>query len=222
MTPSQRIIDGYNAHAPRLFRQYNALPFEAVHAPILTLLPPPNTPMYSGRHLAHDRRRTVLDLGAGSGRDAAWFAARRYRVTAVEPASGLRIRAERANRGADIRWIDAALPSIPQVCALDETFDIIMVSAVWAHLPAGDRERAMATIAALSAPYGRIFLSVRQGPGATDRPTFPVAAAETNALATSAGLTSIFETVTPSVQAQNQMAGVTWRRHCFVKPREPE
>lgn len=39
----------------------------------------------------------VIDLGAGSGRDAAWFAARGFQVVAAEPAA--RMRAEKASAG---------------------------------------------------------------------------------------------------------------------------
>jgi protein-L-isoaspartate O-methyltransferase len=40
--------------------------------------------------LLSDATGTVLDVGAGSGRDAAWFAARGHDVVAVEPTSAMR------------------------------------------------------------------------------------------------------------------------------------
>ena len=51
------------------------------------------------RGLLPDAPGTVLDIGAGSGRDAAWFSAQGYDVIAVEPSSGMRSRgATRAPR----------------------------------------------------------------------------------------------------------------------------
>lgn len=55
------LIPHYELHASRLVEQYESLSFQEVHAGLLDLLPPPGG--------------TVLDIGAGSGRDAAWFAA---------------------------------------------------------------------------------------------------------------------------------------------------
>ena len=53
-------IPHYEQNANQLVAQYESLTFEDVHPSILDLLPA------SGA--------TILDVGAGSGRDAAWFA----------------------------------------------------------------------------------------------------------------------------------------------------
>ena len=55
------VVASYNAGAPTLAPGYEDLPFEQVHASVLDLLP--------------DQGACVLDMGAGSGRDSAWFAA---------------------------------------------------------------------------------------------------------------------------------------------------
>ena len=57
--------DGYAAQAEALVSQYESIAFSDIHAAILPLLPAPP---------AH-----VLDVGAGTGRDAAVFAALGYR-----------------------------------------------------------------------------------------------------------------------------------------------
>ncbi|RUT67608.1 SAM-dependent methyltransferase, partial [Flavobacterium cupreum] len=64
-------IPHYEQNAQELVDRYESLSFEHVHADLLDLLPAPGA--------------TILDVGAGSGRDAAWFAARGYDVVAVEP-----------------------------------------------------------------------------------------------------------------------------------------
>ena len=70
------VVASYNAKAPTLVRDYEDLLFEQVHAPVLDLLPDP------GAH--------ILDMGAGSGRDAAWFATNGYKVVAAEPSAEMR------------------------------------------------------------------------------------------------------------------------------------
>jgi DNA repair protein RadA/Sms len=77
---------------------YESLAFEEAHGPILDLLPA--TP---GR---------VLDVGAGSGRDAAWFAYRGHAVVAVEPSDNMRRQARERHADPRIRWIDDALPGL--------------------------------------------------------------------------------------------------------------
>lgn len=52
------VVASYNTNAPTLAPGYECLPFEEVHAPVLDLLP--------------DASACVLDMGAGTGRDAAW------------------------------------------------------------------------------------------------------------------------------------------------------
>jgi SAM-dependent methyltransferase len=77
---------------------YESLAFEDAHQSILDLLPA--TP---GR---------VLDVGAGSGRDAAWFAYRGHEVVAVEPSDNMRRQARERHADPRIRWIDDALPGL--------------------------------------------------------------------------------------------------------------
>jgi hypothetical protein len=61
----------YDAHAPDLVRRYEAINPVSLHGWLSGLLP--------------DAPGTVLDIGAGSGRDAGWFSAQGPDVIAVEP-----------------------------------------------------------------------------------------------------------------------------------------
>ena len=70
------VVASYNTGAPTLAPEYEGLPFEKIHAPVLDLLP--------------DAGACVLDMGAGTGRDSAWFAANGYNVVAAEPAAAMR------------------------------------------------------------------------------------------------------------------------------------
>lgn len=79
----------YDANAETVAARYEEISAEAVHDWLLDLLP--LSPA------------TVLDIGAGSGRDAAWLAAKGYDVVAVEPSGGMRDAAAQLHSGAVIR-----------------------------------------------------------------------------------------------------------------------
>jgi 2-polyprenyl-3-methyl-5-hydroxy-6-metoxy-1,4-benzoquinol methylase len=85
---------------------------------------------------------SVLDVGAGSGRDAAWLAGKGYSVLAVEPSATMREEAQGRHAVPSIVWMDDRLPSLDAVLRLGAAFDLILVSAVWMHVqPAAVRGR---------------------------------------------------------------------------------
>jgi SAM-dependent methyltransferase len=197
----QAIFEGYAADAHDLVPRFEALQTEDVLAPVLDLLPP--------------RPGKVLDVGAGTGRDAAWLTKRGHRVLAVEPVSELRQAGQALHDKSGIEWLDDSLPLLRRTKALGETFDLILSVAVWQHLPPDQHRVAIATLSSLTALGGRLILSVRHGPGAPNRVCFAadtdhlVAAAKDNRL----GL--LARRRAGSVQLRNQRAGVTWDWLCF-------
>ncbi len=130
----------------------------------------------------------MLDIGAGSGRDAAWFARHGWDVIAAEPADALRAEAERLHESPCIRWINDALPSLPQVQRLGLNFGLIWLSGVWMHVPPDDRARAMRKLAMSLKPGGRLVITLRHGPAPEDRPMWPVDAHEVERLGLDVGL----------------------------------
>lgn len=164
--------DGYAGEADALAVQYESITFEAVHAAILPHLPSP------GR---------ALDIGAGTGRDAAALSRRGFAVVAVEPTAELRAHGERLHAGSAIVWIADMLPDLATVTARGERFDAIFLTAVWMHLDAGERSRAMAVLATLAAPGGRVFVTLRHGPVPEGRRMFDVSGEETAVLAAAHG-----------------------------------
>lgn len=164
----------YDQHAPQLSSQYESLAFESVHAGLLDLLP--------------SAGGLVLDVGAGSGRDAAWLAARGYQVIAVEPAGAMRELARATHPSPAIRWIDDSLPDLLQVSRLGLSFDFILLSAVWMHVAPAQRARALRKLATMLAPNGRIAISLRLGEPDKQRVMHPVSLAELTALARQFGL----------------------------------
>jgi SAM-dependent methyltransferase len=158
---------------------YEAFSFAEIHRGALAFLPPAPGPDGSG---------LVLDVGAGSGRDAQWFAERGWDVVAVEPAAALRAEAARLHDAPRIRWLDDSLPALSATHRLGLAFDLVWLSGVWMHLPPDDRPRAMRKLATLLKPGGRLVLTLRHGPPPDDRPMWPVDAHEVERLGLEFGL----------------------------------
>jgi SAM-dependent methyltransferase len=169
--------EGYGEAADELARQYESVEFADVHRDVLHLFPTP-----VGR---------ILDIGAGSGRDAAALARLGHKVVAAEPVAALRQLGQRLHAAANIEWVDDALPDLAVLRRAATRFDLILLTAVWMHLDEPERVRAMESIAALLAPDGRLIMSLRHGPVPTGRRMFEVSAEETAALGKRYGLRAI-------------------------------
>jgi len=168
---------GYASIADQLVVQYEGISFEEVHGQILHLLPP------AGR---------ALDIGAGTGRDAAALARRGFSVTAAEPTAEMAAHGQRLHAGLDITWIDDALPQLPVLTARGETYHLIMLTAVWMHLDATERVTAMQAVAPLLADGGRVSMTLRHGPVPPGRRMFEVSAEEVIAAAEPHGLALLY------------------------------
>lgn len=192
---------GYAAEAEALVSRYESIAFPDIHAAILPLLPAPPA--------------DLLDIGAGTGRDAAGFAALGYRVTAVEPTTELRLRAIALHPSPQIEWLDDGLPDLPALARHGEAFDVVMLTAVWMHLDEAERRRAMPRLVALMRAWGVMALSLRHGPVPPGRRMFDVSASETIDLAREHGLRCIL--CRTDEDAQLGRPGVTWDRIAFVK-----
>ena len=203
MSDGVRGTAGYAQNAAELAARYDALSFEAVHGAVLHLVPGPPA--------------RVLDVGAGSGRDAAYLARRGLDVVAVEPVDALRSWARRHHRDVTIEWVDDALPELRSLAHRREHFDLIMMTAVWMHLDGVERPRAMQVVASLLSRGGALVISLRHGPPPGDRVMHDVSASETIGLATSVGLALELELATPSTGDANKLAGVSWTRLAFRK-----
>ncbi|MEU6925751.1 class I SAM-dependent methyltransferase [Streptomyces sp. NPDC046631] len=182
---------GYAREADALAAQYEAVAFGDVHRDVLGLVPPGPA--------------RILDIGAGTGRDAAALAALGHSVVAVEPTTELRVHGQRIHAGSAIDWVDDVLPDLT-LRQYPGRFDAIFATAVWMHLDAGEREQAMARIAALLVPGGRFFVTLRHGPVPEGRRMFEVSAAETVELAAAHRL----QTVLSSERSDLHGRGSVW------------
>ena len=164
--------EGYAEEADALVGQYESISFAEAHRHVLHLIP--SAPC------------RVLDIGAGTGRDAAAFAAMGHAVVAVEPTAELRARAAALHPSPRIEWLDDGLPDLARLAGRD--FDVVMLTAVWMHLDEGQRGRAMPRVARLVRGGGVAVFSLRHGPVPPGRRMFDVSAEETAGLAAAAGL----------------------------------
>jgi SAM-dependent methyltransferase len=198
-----RGTEGYAEAAAELIPRYDSLAFADVHRPVLHLIP--RVPC------------SALDIGAGTGRDAAHLAAMGHRVVAVEPTDALRLPGMALHPSPLIEWVDDSLPDLSVLRARRPSFDLVMLTAVWAHLDAEQRRAAMPNLAALLRIGGVMIMSIRHGPAPPVRRTFDVSAEETVELARAQGLAVTANLRTESAQEPNRRAGVTWTRLAFVR-----
>jgi len=192
----RNVIEGYAEDAVELIPRFEAVSPEKLFAPVAHLLP--NGPI------------KIADLGAGTGVAAAWFASRGQHVLAVEPVTEFRKMGKKLHKSQSIEWLDDTLPQLSQTLARGETFDLVLLSAVWHHLNADQRRCALPNLRALIAPEGLLIMSLRNGPGAPNRPCHETHPDELIDLAITEGLNLVFRQNAESVQIKNRTAGVTW------------
>ncbi|MEU1729159.1 class I SAM-dependent methyltransferase [Nonomuraea sp. NPDC005692] len=167
-------VAGYAEAAEMLAEQYESVTFAEVHREVLHVFPA--------------RPSRVLDVGAGSGRDAAALAALGHTVVAAEPTAELRALGERLHADQAVEWVDDALPDLARLREEERLFDLVLLTAVWMHLDEQERAAAMPNLVSLLAPGGRVVLSLRHGPVPDGRRMFAVSAQETIRLARTHGL----------------------------------
>lgn len=161
-------------------------------------------------HLFPIRPSLILDVGAGTGVDAAWLAQAGHHVLAVEPVTAFREAGIRLHPRPEIEWLEDSLPRLSSVVHRKRFFDVVLVSSVWNHLAPDERGVAIDTLGTLLAPGGVLIISLRHGPSPSNRRVFEVSIAETVSLASTHQLTLIASSKTASVQLLNKQAGVTW------------
>lgn len=166
-------IAWYDARAEALADRYETVASERVHSWLKDLLPP--------------KPATVLDVGAGSGRDAAWLASEGYDVVAVEPSSGMRSGAQARHADTPIQWLNDRLPALDRTSKAGLSFDVILLSAVWMHVAPSQRVKAFRKLITLLKPGGMLAITLRRGPAEPERGLHPASADEVRMLARNHG-----------------------------------
>jgi SAM-dependent methyltransferase len=199
--------EGYADEAADLFKRYEGIPAADAHRAVLHLIP--------------TEPSRILDIGSGTGRDAAWFASMGHRVVAVEPTDAMRLPAMALHPSPQIEWLNDSLPELALVRRRGERFDLVMLTAVWMHLDAQQRQRAMPDLAALVREGGTVIMKIRHGPVPAGRRMFEITPEETIELARMQDLHPVLNLRTQSSQEQNRAAGVDWTNLAFVKAKVP-
>lgn len=191
----------YSQRPDDFVERYERANTEGVHQEWISLLP--------------TTQLLVLDVGAGSGRDAAWFAEQGHEVVAVEPSDALRHRAQKRHPSPRIQWIDDRLPGLETVQNFDYQFDLILLSGVWMHVPPSGRKRAFRKLSTLIKPGGQLVFSLRSKPPDDERKTYPTTTAELRDLSRSFALEFLQER-----QSDDQLGreGVQWTTLVFRLP----
>jgi protein-L-isoaspartate O-methyltransferase len=195
----------YDEASSSFFETYESLKFSRMHRAFLPFLPA--------------KGAFCLDVGAGSGRDAAALARRGYQVTAVEPSEGLRLLAERRHAKWHITWIDDALPGLSTLCAKKQRYQFILLSAVWMHIPPELRAESLRSLGQLLAPGGCIAFTLRLGSGCSDRIMYPVNVNQLIDQAQQFGLHPIY--VSRKVRDSLKRGDVVWQKIIFSRQKSP-
>ena len=190
------ILDSYRSHAVDLGQRFREVDADEFLAPVMAHIP--------------EGPLRILDLGAGSGRDAAWFAARGHCVVAVEPVVELSEQAASLAAGDRIEWITDALPDLASLDGRDGEFDLLWLCAVWHHLDPAMRVRTLERAAALVKPGGRLIVSLRRSADVDGRLTFEAEPEPAIAQACAAGFVLVDQQSASSAQTHNKMAEISW------------
>nr|WP_205967838.1 class I SAM-dependent methyltransferase [Paraglaciecola sp. 20A4] len=170
----------------------------------------------------------ILDVGAGVGRDVSHIANllaeknhgdNQCRVYAVEPALQMLQKGQTTTQGQNVHWLQDALPALDKTTRLEISFDLILLSAVWMHVPVTQRSRSLRKLANLLKPGGKIVISLKFGMTAEEqheRKMFDVSVEEVEALAQNLGLFSKLESQNKKDQLGRE--GVYWQTLVLQMP----
>lgn len=192
----QLALQFYNDNAIELAQQYLSKSFEEVHQSWSQLLP----------SIIKNPNARILDIGAGSGRDAKYIAQlsekthgsdNNTQIFALEPANLLAELGARQTAGLNVKWLTDSLPALNIITKQEVSFDLILLSAVWMHIPPSDRARSIRKLANLLKPGGKLVISLRHGQTYEEckqRKMHHVCADDLKKLATDVGLFTKLET----------------------------
>lgn len=193
---------GYAEAATSFISLNESISFNELHCSILDLVP--------------SEPSRVLDIGSGSGRDAAALAQLGHSVVAVEPTHELIESAKQFHSPQCIEWFEDSLPGLTSISERAGEFDFILCHAVWQHLDQDVRLASLKTVTTLLSGKAIFALGLRHGPASLGSYHVDVDVERTIADASSVGLQLVRKLEKqPSVLPGK--ADVTWTRLVFKK-----
>ncbi|WP_320171208.1 class I SAM-dependent methyltransferase [Maridesulfovibrio sp.] len=196
---NDQIIESYNLEIENRIKKYESLDFESFHPEVLPYLPTPP---------AH-----VLDIGAGSGRDAAFLVKKGFQVTAVEPAKRLLEAAQKRHAGIKISWAEDRLPELAKLPSPPAQYDVILLSAVWMHLSSKERKKAFSRVSELLKHNGIIIFSYKIG-GKEEEGFYKIDTAQFDTRAHKVGLELLSQNINLDSLGRSELS---WRCCIFKK-----
>lgn len=201
----------YNEHVAEVSQQYLSVSFEDVHQSWAKLLPT----------ILNRPNVSVLDVGAGTGRDISYLYSTAVSLVtdesqlgqfvAAEPSQKLLELGSELTKQQNIKWISDSLPTLENTHRLESSFDLILLSAVWMHISSSQRARALRKLTNLLKPNGIIVLSLKQGMTEEEqqqRAMHEVSVAEIEKLALTLGL--VCESMASDSQDALNREGISW------------
>lgn len=193
----------YNVHAAELADLYLSKSFEEVHEACLE--------HFLSALKKQDAR--ILDLGAGAGRDSKYLAQKgalhNVSITAVEPAAMLSELGKKQTQGLNVHWHQDSLPDLKIITKQEVSFDLILLSAVWMHIPDTQRARSLRKLANLLKPGGKLIISLRHGPSGDERKMYDVSSELLISRGKAFGLSPVL--VTDNKKDIIGRDGITWQ-----------
>ncbi len=138
-----RTLDYYNEHASEVAAMYEVVDFRSLRDRFVAMLVP---------------GARILDVGSGSGRDAAALVAAGFDVTMVDGSAGLLREAQRLHPELSGRTHCVALPGTLPFG--DDSFDAVTAWAILMHLERDELPATFAEIARVCRPEGVFAYSV--------------------------------------------------------------
>lgn len=202
MLSAREELDPYGGGNARAWCDlYESATFEGVHRSWLAHLP-------KGPGAA-------LDVGTGSGRDAAALQERGWRVVAVDCSLDMLREARRRHPDSRITWLHDRLPHLTTLRG--EQFDLILCSAVWMHLDPTERVVGMSTIRALLADEAICIITLRHPPDVS-RSMFEVTMSETTDVAQRHGLAVLQATHSRDPIPEWHRPDISWSTIVLQRP----
>ncbi|MBB1274319.1 bifunctional 2-polyprenyl-6-hydroxyphenol methylase/3-demethylubiquinol 3-O-methyltransferase UbiG [Psychromonas sp. SR45-3] len=199
----------YNKNAEQLAELYLSKTFEQVHQSWLSYLTP----------VLNTKDARILDLGAGAGRDSKYMAEQGAKnnvsITAIEPALTLAQLGKHQTQDLNVRWLQDSLPDLHAVTKQEVSFDLILLSAVWMHIPDSQRARSLRKLANLLKPGGKLVISLRHGPSGDERNMFDVCSDQLQHMSKEFGLSPSL--VTDKNADVIGRESVTWQTVVLIK-----
>jgi heptosyltransferase-3 len=144
-----RTIQQYDLYARQFSDRYESADMSRMHELLLRHLPA--------------RGASILELGCGSGREAAFLLSHGYEVTAVDASSGMIAEAGRIHHELAGRLVHAAVPFPPGSPLLLRSFDAVVSTAMFMHLPDDGLLDTALQIRRVLRPGGVLFVEVSTG-----------------------------------------------------------